>query len=431
MMPTVRGGTPGFRDSRRGPSLPLRAGLVFAALLMLGACTGSDGDSAAPADRPTLVRTPDSASSGPATSPQARRVLDAANAPPDTTFGRLVQELSEAGQFFDTDNLISNEASYLHVLGALRRRGVSGGAYIGVGPDQNFAYIAAIRPEVAFIVDIRRDNVLEHLLFKTLFELAETRVEYLSLLHGRALPGDPSEWRDATPEELVEYVREARGGTGTAEEQFALSLVQARIGELGVPLSDSDRETIDHYHQEFIRWGMSLRFSSFGSEPRPFYPTYEELLTETDLEGNHGSYVATREAYLFLRQMQAEGRIIPVVADLAGSTALRAIGNEIRARGLTVSAFYTSNVEFYLWSPVSLGSYLGNLRRLPSDESSVVIRSYFPTQDQNHPDAIPGYSSTQTLQPLSVLQEDDIQTRMRSYYDLVTYQAIDPRGSND
>ncbi len=409
-----------------------RIGLALVALsAVLGACGGSDSDSPVPADRPALVRTPDSGTSGPATSPLARRVLDAANAPPDTTFGRLVQELSEPGQFFDTDNLISNEASYLHVLGALRRRGVHGGAYIGVGPDQNFAYIAAIRPEVAFVVDIRRDNVLEHLLFKTLFELAGTRVEYLSLLHGRAMPEDSGDWWDATPEELVEYVREARGGPGTAEEQFALNLVQARVGELGVPLSDSDRETIDHYHQEFIQWGMSLRFSSFGSEPRPFYPTYEELLTETDLEGNSGSYVATREAYLFLRQMQAEGRIIPVVADLAGSTALRAIGNEIRARGLTVSAFYTSNVEFYLWNPVSLGSYLGNLRRLPADESSVVIRSYFPTQDRNHPDAVAGYSSTQTLQPLSVLQEDDIQTRLRSYYDLVTYQAIDLRGSND
>ena len=72
----------------------------------------------------------------------------------------------------------------------LKARGVKGGAYIGVGPDQNFSYIAAIRPDVAFIVDVRRDNLLLHLLFKSLFSLARTRVEYLALLLGRQVPAD-------------------------------------------------------------------------------------------------------------------------------------------------------------------------------------------------------------------------------------------------
>src|SRR5688500_14606877 len=69
----------------------------------------------------------------------------------DSTFARLVARVSEPGGFFDTDNLISNEASYLHVLGAMRRLGVTGGAYIGVGPDQNFSYMAQVRPRIAFI----------------------------------------------------------------------------------------------------------------------------------------------------------------------------------------------------------------------------------------------------------------------------------------
>ena len=80
-------------------------------------------------------------------------------------------QLSERGGYFDTDNLISNEKSYLHVIPALRDGGVTGGAYIGVGPDQNFSYIAQVRPAIAFIVDIRRDNLLLHLLFKALFSI--------------------------------------------------------------------------------------------------------------------------------------------------------------------------------------------------------------------------------------------------------------------
>ena len=103
-------------------------------------------------------------------------------------FAAQIAALSEPDGYFDTDNLISNERSYLEVLPELERRSVRGGAYIGVGPDQNFSYIAHIRPSVAFILDIRRDNLLLHLLFKALFQQSRTRVEYLALLFGRPVP---------------------------------------------------------------------------------------------------------------------------------------------------------------------------------------------------------------------------------------------------
>ena len=78
------------------------------------------------------------------------------------SFAALSEQLSEPNGEFDTDNLISNESSYLHVMPTLEQAGVSGGVYIGVGPDQNFSYIARIRPSAAFIIDIRRDNMLMH-----------------------------------------------------------------------------------------------------------------------------------------------------------------------------------------------------------------------------------------------------------------------------
>src|SRR5437868_7743019 len=102
-----------------------------------------------------------------------------------TPFASAIAALSEAGGYFDTDNLISNESSYLQVIPELQRRGVHGGAYIGVGPDQNFTYIAEVRPAIAFIIDIRRDNILLHLFFKALFQLSRTREDYLSMLFGR------------------------------------------------------------------------------------------------------------------------------------------------------------------------------------------------------------------------------------------------------
>ena len=105
-----------------------------------------------------------------------------------SSFSAQVAALSEPAGYFDTDNLISNERSYLDVVPDLKKRGVKGGAYVGVGPDQNFSYIAAVRPEVVFIVDVRRDNLLLHLLFKALFAASRTRVEYLALLTGRPPP---------------------------------------------------------------------------------------------------------------------------------------------------------------------------------------------------------------------------------------------------
>ena len=75
---------------------------------------------------------------------------------PAAEFSRLIQTLSEKDGYFRSDNFTSNETSYLHVVGKLREMGISGGAYVGVGPEQNFTYIAKIRPHIAFIVDIRR-----------------------------------------------------------------------------------------------------------------------------------------------------------------------------------------------------------------------------------------------------------------------------------
>src|SRR6202011_2724846 len=133
----------------------------------------------------------------------ARSVNQAA---PERSFAVQVARLSEPGGEFDTDNLVSNERSYLEVIPALQQAGVSGGAYVGVGPDQNFSYIASVRPLIAFILDVRRDNLLLHLLFTALFELAGSRVEYLSMLTGRVPPDRIETWRDASLQRIVEYI---------------------------------------------------------------------------------------------------------------------------------------------------------------------------------------------------------------------------------
>src|SRR6185436_4501948 len=107
----------------------------------------------------------------------------------------------------------SNEDSYLHPVGFLRKLGFSGGAYIGVGPDQNFSYIAAVRPHIAFIVDVRRDNLLHHLLLKAAFALARNRVEYLCVLFGKTPPADTTGWGARDIVAVLAFVDGARADT--------------------------------------------------------------------------------------------------------------------------------------------------------------------------------------------------------------------------
>ena len=106
----------------------------------------------------------------------------------DSTYWRMITELSEPDGFFRSDNLVGNESSLQWVIPTLQKELGTGGVYLGVAPDQNFTYMIALRPSVVFIVDIRRGAMLQHLLYKALFELSDDRASFLSLLFSRPKP---------------------------------------------------------------------------------------------------------------------------------------------------------------------------------------------------------------------------------------------------
>lgn len=337
----------------------------------------------------------------------AQEAIDAAR------FAALVERISEHGGYFDTDNLISNESGYLKVVDALRRAVPVGGAYVGVGPDQNYSYIAALRPEIAFIIDVRRDNLLHHLLLKALVERAPTRVEFLAGLHGVSSPDDPEAWRARDVEEVVAWIDRAP----RVDDPDALHAeLASRIDAYGIPLTEEDHATIRRFHDAFIAGGTALRFTSFGRPPRPYYPTYRQLVLETDADGDRASYLAAEESYEVVRDLHIANRIVPVVGDLSGPTAVREMGGVIRELGVELTAFYASNVEFYLWQAGTFRRWVDNVAALPAAPGAVVIRSYFSNTGRAHPSSIPGYYATQSLQPVAVLVAEPFQ----SYWDVVT-----------
>ena len=341
----------------------------------------------------------------------------------DSAFAALSARVSEPGGYFDSDNLISNESSYLHVLGAMRRIGVSGGTYIGVGPDQNFSYIAQVRPKLAFIIDIRRDNLLQHLLFKSLFELARNRVEYLALLTGRAVPNDVAKFNRRSIADVVEAVDQSQPDPDQFET--TRTMVREKVKKYGIPVTAAELETIERIHKAFFDAGLDLRFTSLGRAPRPYYPTLRMLLLEKDLTGKQQTYLASEDDFQFVKSLQARNLVVPVVGNLAGGHALREIGKVMATRGDKLSALYVSNVEFYLMREATFDAYAATVRALPHDTRSVIIRSYFGGGFYGpHPQSVPGYFSTQLLQTVDTFVSESARGGYSTYMDLVSKHNV-------
>lgn len=298
----------------------------------------------------------------------------------------LVDELSEEGGYFDTDNLISNETAYVQVIPFLSP---AGGVYIGVGPEQNFHYIGRLRPRWAFIVDVRRDNLLHHLLLNALLVESETPMAYLCRLFSRRCP---AEAKGGGFEEMVAAVEGSEPDAELFERNLG-AVFEHVESRLGFPLDAKDENVLEFTYRSFFDEQLELRFKSHGRPPMPYHPTYRTLLLARgpDFEPSH--FLARPEDYDHVRRLALEGRLVPVVGDFAGSHALKAVAKFAREQGETVTAFYVSNVEFYLLRSDQFPRYVENVRALPISESSQFIRAYF-SYGYPHPAALPGHRST-------------------------------------
>lgn len=335
------------------------------------------------------------------------------------SFAELIERLSEPGGDFGGDNLISNEQSYLRVLPSLARAKTSGGAYVGVGPDQNFSYIAQVKPEITYLVDLRRDNLLLLLLFKALFAEAPTRVGYLCLLTGRPAPERPESWSDAGIDRLIAHV-DGTPALPDAEQRKIQQRLDAVMKRFGVPLSGEDLATIAQARAQFVADGLSLSFQVRGQPKRSYYPTLRTLLCENDGAGHQLSFLANEAAYQFVRSLQARDRIVPVVGDVSGPRAMRAIAADMTARGLRLSAFYISNVEYYLYRDKTFGRYADNVKLFPRDDRSLVIRSVFPSGGNRVlVPPVAGHYSTSLVQSFEAMLAGIAAGNFKTYRELV------------
>jgi hypothetical protein len=339
---------------------------------------------------------------------------------PDIALAPLSAELSEPAGYFDTDNLISNESSYLQVADQLAEA-APGGVYVGVGPEQNFSYIARLRPRYAFILDVRRGNLLQHLFFATLFARADDPRAYLCLLFSRpcADAGSRAPWPGA--DRALDALPPPSQGAFESNLQAAYRHIE---GTLGFALAAPDRAHIEKIARAFFDEQGEIRFRSFGRPRGAYQPTYRMLLQARSPSGRFGSFLESEVDYAYVRDLSRRNGIVPVVGSFAGTHALRGIGAWMRARGLTVSAFYTSNVEFYLLRDQIYDRFAANLRALPSRPDSLLIRACFD-YGRPHPATVPGNRSVTVLQHLPRFLELHAAHAYADEWDVCTVDYLD------
>jgi len=295
----------------------------------------------------------------------------------DADFWKLTADISEPGGYFQiVDNFTSNEGEVGRIMAAIGERGLSGGVYVGVGPEQNFSYIAALKPAMAFVIDIRRQAVMQHLMFKAMMEMSKDRADFLSLLFAKPRPASVT---SSTP---IQEMWNAYFAVLT--DQALVTSVHDKVVQRlekthGFTFTSDERSQLDGVLSAFVQFGPGITtrgtFNGRGGGGNNF--TFADLTGwALDATGSPQSFLSSDEHFQTVKALQDKNLLVAVSGDFGGPKALRAIGQYVRDHGGTVSAFYVSNVEQYLFQDFKQGAFYENVGTLPVTDRSVFIRPY-------------------------------------------------------
>lgn len=304
----------------------------------------------------------------------------------DQQFWNLSKESSEEDGVFRSDNLLSNETTFQYIIPNLVKTAKQGRVYMGVGPEQNFTYMAALKPSMAFIIDIRHGNLDVHLLYKALFELSKDRADFVGRLFSRKRP-DGLTSKSSVSEIFNAYLN-AEGNDKLYEENLK-AVTDQLTKKHSFPLSPGDFDGIKWALSNYYQFGPGISYNSSLSAAIP--PeivganggyrfgnsglTYADLMVANDGNGNFRSFLSSEDSFTFLKDLESRNMVVPVVGDFGGNKAIRAVARYINSVGGQVSAFYLSNVEQFLVQDGKWDRFCLSVAALPIDETSMFIRS--------------------------------------------------------
>ena len=329
----------------------------------------------------------------------------------------MVTEFSEPNGYFRADNFVSNETTFQYVIRELKKV-TPGGVYLGVGPDQNFTYVVAMRPKIAIIFDIRRQNMLQHLMYKALIEMSSDRADFISRLFSRKRP-EGLELNSSASQLFLMFENVP------TDREFFLENLQAIKKQLeqrhGFKLSAEDEGILEYIYRAFFAGGPDLTYNGVGGGGfgRGRMPSYADLMQMTDGEGQNRSYLGSEENFKILQDLENKNLIVPIVGDFAGPKAIRAVAAYLKDHDAHVTAFYVSNVEQYLFQQNDDWSkFYRNVQLLPVDATSTFIRSVFNGITVNY-QANGFMRSASVLSSIPGLIEAFDSGELKTYYDVI------------
>ncbi|MCA9718762.1 MAG: hypothetical protein H6713_18240 [Myxococcales bacterium] len=234
-----------------------------------------------------------------------------------------------------------------------------GGAYVGVGSDQNFTLIGRARSELVFLMDI------------------DYRVVGLHRIYGLLIP------RAESPDALIEmFAEERRDATIAAlEEGFRAQGLDDRAVRTLIGGYKAARETV-YRHLKRVR--------------------------DRAHDGAPTTWLSDPAMFKHIQTLHAQGRVRVMSGDLTGSSTLRTVAAACRALGVEVEVMYMSNAEeYFMYTP----DFAQNIKGLPASADAVVVRTIYSRKWPHPPHALWAYQ----VQPLRDLQArlDDPRNRAR------------------
>jgi hypothetical protein len=209
-----------------------------------------------------------------------------------------------------------------------------GKAFVGLGADQAYGFVAAAKSEWAWLFD---------------YDPAVVRVHYMIRAVALASP---------TREDFVKHFTEGMAKTTTELLKKALA---EPVYAGSKPLDPAEQAAT----VESFRIARSALHEHFKRHARP----------SPGVKSNEFSWLRTDESYLYIRTLYQQGRILAVKGNLLTEVALPSIAKAAKSLGTTVRVYYTSNADDQ-WSITD--AYRRNFVGMPFDAETVWAHTVLP-----------------------------------------------------
>jgi len=273
--------------------------------------------------------------------------------------------------------------------------------------------------------------------------MADNRADFLSILFSCNRP--PGLTIDESIDRILDaYLKAYQNGNRDAPLFRAnLQSIKDRLIEKhGFQLSADDLESIEHVLAVFHAYGQQINYNSkfpavdAASLTSNYQGTnFATVMSAKDGAGIQHGFLSSEDNYRLIRDFEIRNLVVPIVGDFGGPTALKAVGQYLKDHSATISAFYVSNVEQYLFQQSMLqgdgrsvsvvGSapnFYNNVATLPVDETSVFIRSGTPNMGGTGPSY---YTNFSQLSPILVTLDALKSGRILVYADVFKIRVPD------